>query len=100
MQYVTAWGALVEQAKLGERDFVIVTAASSSVGLAAFQIARMVGATVIATTRTGAKRQALIDAGAHYVVATGEEDLVARVMEITDGQGARVVLSAAAGACW
>ena len=34
---------LVEQAKLGESDFVIVTAASSSVGLAAFQIARMVG---------------------------------------------------------
>lgn len=56
MQYVTAWGALVEQAKLAEGDFVIITAASSSVGLAAFQIARMVGATVIATTRTGAKR--------------------------------------------
>ena len=36
----------------------------------------MVGATVIATTRTGAKRQALIDAGAHHVVATEEEDLV------------------------
>lgn len=97
MQYVTAWGALVEQAKLGEGDFVIVTAASSSVGLAAFQIARMVGATVIATTRTGAKRQALIDAGAHHVIATGEEDLVARVMEITDGQGARVVLDPVGG---
>ncbi len=51
MQYVTAWGALVEQAKLGAGDTVIVTAASSSVGLAAFQVARMVGATVIATTR-------------------------------------------------
>jgi NADPH:quinone reductase-like Zn-dependent oxidoreductase len=45
MQYVTAWGALIEQAKLGQHDFVLVTAASSSVGLAAFQIARMVGAT-------------------------------------------------------
>ena len=45
MQYVTAWGALIEQAKLRQGDFVIVTAASSSVGLAAFQIARMVGAT-------------------------------------------------------
>ena len=39
--------------EVGKGDFVIVTAASSSVGLAAFQIARMVGATVIATTRTG-----------------------------------------------
>ncbi|WP_235209852.1 zinc-dependent alcohol dehydrogenase family protein [Sphingobium sp. Ant17] len=97
MQYVTAWGALVEQAKLGKGDFVIVTAASSSVGLAAFQIARVVGATVIATTRTGAKRQALLDAGAHHVVATEQEDLVARVMEITDGAGARVVLDPVGG---
>ena len=36
MQYVTAWGALVEQARLTQGDFVIVTAASSSVGIAAF----------------------------------------------------------------
>ncbi|WP_159351231.1 zinc-dependent alcohol dehydrogenase family protein [Roseomonas harenae] len=97
MQYVTAWGALVEQAKLKSGDFVIVTAASSSVGLAAFQIARMVGATVIATTRTSAKKQALLEAGAHHVVATQEEDLVARVMEITGGKGARVVLDPVGG---
>ena len=45
MQYVTAWGALIEQAKLTAGDFVIVTAASSSVGIAAFQIAKAVGAT-------------------------------------------------------
>ena len=57
MQYVTAWGALVEQAKLTQGDFVLVTAASSSVGLAAFQIARSVGATAIAVTRTRAKQQ-------------------------------------------
>lgn len=97
MQYVTAWGALVDQARLGQGDFVIVTAASSSVGLAAFQIARMVGATVIATTRTSAKRQALLDAGAHHVVATEAEDLVAKVMEITGGAGARVVLDPVGG---
>lgn len=97
MQYVTAWGALIDQGKLAKNDFVIVTAASSSVGLAAFQIARMVGATVIATTRTSAKRQALLDAGAHHVIATEEEDLVARVMEITQGVGARVVFDPVGG---
>ena len=97
MQYVTAWGALIEQAKLTAGDFVIVTAASSSVGLAAFQIARMVGATVIATTRTSSKRQALLDEGAHHVVATEEEDLVTRAMEITDGVGARVVFDPVGG---
>lgn len=97
MQYVTAWGALIEQAKLGAGDFVIVTAASSSVGLAAFQIARKVGATVIATTRTSAKRQALLDSGAHHVIATGEEDLAAKVAEITNGRGARVVFDPVGG---
>jgi NADPH:quinone reductase-like Zn-dependent oxidoreductase len=97
MQYVTAWGALVDQAKLKSGEFVIVTAASSSVGLAAFQVARMAGATVIATTRTSAKRQALLDAGAHHVVATEQEDLVARVMELTGGKGARVVFDPIGG---
>lgn len=97
MQYVTAWGALIEQAKLAKGDFVIITAASSSVGLAAFQIARKVGATAIATTRTSAKRQSLLDAGAHHVIATQEEDLVSRVTEITGGRGARVVFDSVGG---
>jgi NADPH:quinone reductase-like Zn-dependent oxidoreductase len=91
MQYVTAWGALVEQAMLKQSDFVIVTAASSSVGIAAIQVAGAVGATVIATTRTSAKRKALLDNRAHHVIATEEEDLVKRVMEITHGLGARVI---------
>jgi NADPH:quinone reductase-like Zn-dependent oxidoreductase len=97
MQYVTAWGALIEQAKLSTGDFVIVTAASSSVGIAAFQIAKAVGATIIATTRTRAKRQALIEHGADHVVVTDEEDLVARVMELTSGVGARVVFDPVGG---
>jgi len=97
MQYVTAWGALIEQSKLSTGDFVIVTAASSSVGIAAFQIAKAVGATIIATTRTRAKRQALIDHGADHVVVTDEEDLVARVMEFTGGVGARVVFDPVGG---
>jgi len=97
MKYVTAWGALIEQAKLTAGDYLIVTAASSSVGTAAFQIARAVGATVIATTRTSAKSKALLDAGAHHVVATAEEDLVSKVMEITSGKGARVVFDPIGG---
>jgi NADPH:quinone reductase-like Zn-dependent oxidoreductase len=97
MQYVTAWGSLIAQAKLTAGDFVIVTAASSSVGIAAFQSAKAVGATVIATTRTRAKRQALMDHGADHVVVTDEENLVARVREITRGVGARVVFDPVGG---
>lgn len=97
MSYVTAWGGLIEQAKLSQGEAVIISAASSSVGVAAFQIAKTVGATVIATTRTSAKRQALLDAGANHVVATEEEDLAARVLEITSGIGARVVFDPVGG---
>ncbi|MHA6766370.1 zinc-dependent alcohol dehydrogenase family protein [Sphingobium ummariense] len=97
MMYIAAWGALVQQAGLKAGDFVIVTAASSSVGTAAFQVAHAVGAKVIATTRTSAKAHALRDAGADFVIATEEENLVARVMEITKDQGARIAFDPVGG---
>ncbi|MFJ4440792.1 zinc-dependent alcohol dehydrogenase family protein [Pseudomonas sp. NPDC089422] len=97
MQYVTAWGALIDQARLTQGDFVLVTAASSSVGLAAFQIARKVGATAIAITRSRAKAQALLDAGAAHVIVSDDEDIVTRVMALTDGLGARVVFDPVGG---
>ncbi|KAA0943520.1 MULTISPECIES: zinc-dependent alcohol dehydrogenase family protein [unclassified Pseudomonas] len=97
MQYVTAYGALIEQAKLTKGDFIIVTAASSSVGLAAIQLARKVGATSIAVTRTSAKRQALIEAGADHVIASEEQDLADEVLKLTEGLGARVVFDPIGG---
>jgi NADPH:quinone reductase-like Zn-dependent oxidoreductase len=51
---MTAYGALVDTALLTPGDAVIITAASSSVGLAALQIANAAGAVSIATTRTSA----------------------------------------------
>lgn len=97
MQYTTAYGALIAIADLKPADSVLIPAASSSVGLAAIQIVNLVGATPIALTRTGAKRQALLDAGAAHVVATEEEDLVAEVKKLTGGKGARVVFDPVAG---
>ena len=76
MMFVTAYSALIEDAKVTKGDFVIVPAASSSVGLAAIQIANYAGATSIALTRTSEKRKQLLDAGAMHVVATKEVDLV------------------------
>ena len=97
MAYLTAYGALVHYGNLGPDDAAIITAASSSVGLAAIQIAKERGATVIATTRTAAKKEALLGLGADHVVATDEEDLPARAMEITGGSGARVTFDPIAG---
>jgi NADPH:quinone reductase-like Zn-dependent oxidoreductase len=98
MQYITAYGALVEYGQVKAGDFVLITAASSSVGYAAIQIAKALGAVAIATTRGAAKKQMLLDNGADYVVVTNEEDLVTKVMEITNGQGANLIFDSIAGA--
>lgn len=97
MQYGTAYGALVELGKVGPGDFVLITAASSSVGLAAIQIAKTQGAVAIATTRTSAKKQQLVEFGADHVIVTEEEDLPARVNQITNGKLARVVFDPVGG---
>jgi len=68
MQYLTAYGALIDIAAIKKGDYVVITAASSSVGLAAIQLCNMVGATPIATTRTSEKRKSLKEAGATHVI--------------------------------
>ncbi|GAA2667104.1 zinc-dependent alcohol dehydrogenase family protein [Streptomyces lunalinharesii] len=97
MPYLTAYGALVEVGGMRAGDTVVVTAASSSVGLAAIQLALRVGAVPIATTRTAVKKDALLAAGAADVVVTDEEDVVARVLGLTGGRGAAFVFDAIAG---
>jgi len=97
MQYLTAWGGLVRIADIKAGDPVIITAASSSVGLAAIQICNAVGAIPIATTRTSAKKQDLLALGAAHVIATEEEDLAEQVMAITGGQGAALAFDPVAG---
>lgn len=97
MAYVTAYGALVDVANLDRRDFVVITAASSSVGLAAIQIANLIGATSIAVTRTSSKAQALRDFGADHVIASSEEDLEGRLRDIAGQQGVRVVFDPVGG---
>lgn len=97
MQYLTAYGALIHQGHLAKGDFVLITAASSSVGLAAIEIAKAEGAVSIATTRTSKKKSELLALGADYVIATEEEDLVARVVQITGGKGARIAFDPVGG---
>lgn len=96
MQYLTAY-ALIEVAEIGIGDSVIIRAASSSVGIAAIQLANWAGSVSIACTRSSAKADGLIEHGAAHVVATDEEDLVSRVMEITGGKGARTAFDPVGG---
>lgn len=86
-QYVTAQGALGEVAKIDASSRVVITAASSSVGIAAIQVAKRAGALTIATTRRADKRAALLALGADHVICTDSESLVDRIRELTDGRG-------------
>lgn len=97
MKFVTAYGALIELGGLQAGETVLIRAASSSVGLAAIQIANMVGAVPVALTRTSDKREALLQAGAAAVIATQEQDMVAEVMTMTHGKGARMAFDPVGG---
>jgi len=96
-QYLTAWGGVMNYAKLTSDDIVLITAASSSAALGGLQIAKLTGATVIAATRTAEKKQFLLDAGADHVVVTDDEILTERVMDITDGRGFSVAYDPVGG---
>jgi len=96
MQYFTAL-AIIEIAHAAIGDYVLVRAASSSVGLAAIQLANWAGAVPIAATRTSAKAPALREQGAKHVIPTDETDLVAEVQRITGGKGARIIFDPVGG---
>jgi len=97
MMFVTAYGALVDIANLQSGDVVLIQAASSSVGLAAIQIVNMLGGVSVAMTRTSAKRDALLEAGAQHVIATSKQDLVAEVARVSNGKGARIAFDPVGG---
>jgi len=97
MQYLTGFGALIDIGHLKEGDTVVITAASSSVGLAAIQITKAAGALAIATTRGADKKQFLLDAGADHAIVTNEEDLAETVMAITSGKGANLIFDPVGG---
>jgi NADPH:quinone reductase-like Zn-dependent oxidoreductase len=99
MQYLTAYG-LIAIAKIKPGDAVIITAASSSVGLAAIQIVNAEGGLPIAVTRGRGKAQALLAHGAAHVVVSDEQDLAQSVLEITGGQGAAIAFDAVGGAAF
>lgn len=93
----TAWAGLIERGQLAAGQNVLITAASSSVGLAAIQVAKRVGARAIAVTRSPAKVDALRAHGADAVIATQTQDLKAAVLALTEGKGVELVFDAVGG---
>ncbi|WP_067682809.1 zinc-dependent alcohol dehydrogenase family protein [Nocardia miyunensis] len=97
VSYSTAYGALVEKAGMRPGDHVLITAASSSVGLAAIQIANQIGAVPIAVTSHSAKKDALLAARAATVIATDEENVAEAARRHTGGVGVDIILDSVMG---
>jgi len=97
MQYITAYGALIDIANIQKGEVILITAASSSVGVAAIQIAKTQGAIVIATTRGKSKKDFLLRQGADHVIQTDSEDMVTKVADITRNEGVKLIFDPIGG---
>lgn len=89
--FMTSWQMLVSRAQLREGEWVLVHAAGSGVGSAAIQIAKLLGATVIATARGESKLDAARKLGADHVVDYEKQDFLAEVKRLTGKRGVDVV---------
>jgi NADPH:quinone reductase-like Zn-dependent oxidoreductase len=99
--YITAWQMLVGKASVSPSDTVFVWGGTSGLGSAAIEIAKLAGATVIAGAGTKEKREVLrTRTPADHVVDHHAPDLVERVVELTDGEGATIVFEHVGQATW
>lgn len=94
--FITAWDAIVVQGALTSGRWVLVHAAASGVGTAAVQIAKAIGARVIATC-SASKVESVRALGADVVVDYGSTDFVQVSRESTDGVGVDVILDVVGG---
>lgn len=100
--YETAYHALVARGRLRAGETILVHGASGATGLAAVEIAKIVGATVIATGRSKAKLAKVEERGADHVVITSEAEggiasLRDKVKALTGGRGVDVVYDGVGG---
>ena len=98
--YITSWQMLIGKARLTPDDVVFVWAGTSGLGSAAVEIARIVGATVIASAGSPRKLDVLRGRGADLVIDHSRPDVVERVLEFTKGEGASVVFEHIGQATW
>jgi NADPH:quinone reductase-like Zn-dependent oxidoreductase len=92
LAFQTAWHMLVRRAAVQPGEWVLVQAGASGVGVAAIQIARLLGARVIATAGSAAKCARLHELGIEHVISYRDEDVAGRVKTITAKRGVEVVI--------
>jgi NADPH:quinone reductase-like Zn-dependent oxidoreductase len=97
LTFMTAWQMVVHKARAAPGDVVVVNAVGSGVGVAALQIAKLHGATVIATASTHAKLERARELGADHLVDSATGDVLATVKQVTGRRGADAVIDSVGG---
>jgi len=88
---LTAWYLLRRSYRVRPGDPILLHAAAGGVGSLASQWARHLGAQVIGVVSTEAKAQIALSQGCHHVILSGQQDVPARVRELTGGEGVAAV---------
>ena len=99
LTFLTAWGMLVTRVDLEEFETVLVLGGTSGVGVAAIQLAKHIGARVIATAGTAEKRELCLELGADHVLDHGQKGWGREAKELSGG-GVDVVVEHVGPATW
>lgn len=99
LTFLTAWQMVVDKARVEPGEVVLVHGASSGVGVAALQIAKLYGATVIATASSDEKLAKAKELGADHLVDS-KGDVLGAVKRITGKRGVDVVIEHVGAATW
>jgi NADPH:quinone reductase len=97
MTYGTCYHALKDRGHLRAGETLLVLGAGGGIGIAAVELGKLMGATVIAAASSDAKLQAAKSRGADHLINYNSEDLRARIKEITGDKGVDVVLDPVGG---
>lgn len=95
--FFTVWSNVFDRGRLRAGETLLVQGGTSGIGVTAIQLARALGANVIATAGSDEKCAACISLGAHHAINYRSQDFVVEVKRITQGRGADVVLDMVAG---
>lgn len=97
IEFATADDCLFEFGHLKHGETLLVHAGASGVGIAAIQLAKRAGATVIATASSDDRLARLKEIGLDHPINYARENFVARVLQVTNGDGANLVVDSVGG---